>query len=126
MGQKMIREKLMLGGYVEFLEDEGKIDELTTKDLADAANKGDETAIEVFRRSGTYLGIGLSIIIDILNPQKIVIGSVYARNPQLFNEACRDILEKEALKPALNVCEIVPAGLGEKVGDYASLSVAMM
>jgi glucokinase len=126
LAHSMIREKLMLGGRVEFIEDGREVEKLTAKDLAEAANRGDETAIDVFKRSGTYLGIGLSIIIDIINPQRIVIGSVYARNPHLFNDACRAILEKEALRPALDVCEIVPAGLGDKVGDFASLSVAMM
>jgi len=60
---------------------------------------------------------GLSILIDILNPQRIVIGSVYARNPQLFEKACMEIIDREALKPARDVCEIVPAALGDQIGD---------
>jgi glucokinase len=71
------------------------------------------------------LGAGLSIIIDILNPERIVIGSVYARNPQLFHTLANEIIQKEALKGAANVCKIVPAKLGENVGDIASLSVAI-
>ena len=81
---------------------------------------GDKTALEIFKISGKYLGMGLSILIDIINPERIVIGSVFARNPQLFETACRGIIEKEALKPAAAVCEIVPAALGDQVGDYAS------
>jgi glucokinase len=121
-----IHEKLKNGEKVTFLENGKSVEELTTKDLAEAANQGNEIALEIFRKSGTYLGIGLSILIDIINPQRIVIGSIYARNPQLFKDACQVVLEKEALKPALDVCEIVPAGLGDTVGDFASLSVAMM
>lgn len=100
--------------------------EITTRDLAEAAAAGDPTALEIFTTSATYLGIGLSILIDILNPQRIVIGSVYARNPQLFAAVCQQVIEREALAPAAAVCEIVPAALGDAVGDYASLSVAMM
>ena len=98
-------------------KDEKSIDNLTTKDIATAASKGDETAIEIFELSGKYLGKGLSILIDILNPQRIVIGSVYARNPQLFEKACKEIIDQEALKPARDVCEIVPAALGDQIGD---------
>ena len=104
----------------------GDLAEITTRDLAEAATAGDSTALEIFAISATYLGVGLSILIDILNPQRIVIGSVYARNPQLFEALCRQVIEREALAPAASVCEIVPAALGEAVGDYASLSVAMM
>jgi glucokinase len=121
----IIGEKLKRGEKVSFCENEKSLEDLTTKDIARAASGGDETAVEIFERSGHYLGIGLSILIDILNPQRIVIGSVYARNPQLFKKTCMEMIEKEALKPARDVCEIVPAALGDRIGDYACLSVAM-
>jgi glucokinase len=121
----MIREKLEKGKKISFCKDEKSVENLTTKDIAIAASKGDETAIEIFELSGKYLGKGLSILIDILNPQRIVIGSVYARNPQLFEKACMEMIDREALKPARDVCEIVPAALGDQIGDYACLSVAM-
>jgi glucokinase len=89
------------------------------------ANEGDEEALELFSISAEKLGEGLSIIIDILNPERIVIGSVYARNPNLFDGLTKRVIEKEALPGAWNVCEIVAAELGDKVGDYASLSVAI-
>jgi glucokinase len=121
----VITEKLQKGKKVSFCEDEKSVNNLTTKDIAIAASNGDETAIEIFELSGHFLGIGLSILIDILNPQRIVIGSVYARNPQLFEKACIEMVNREALKPARDVCEIVPAALGDQIGDYACLSVAM-
>jgi glucokinase len=121
----MITEKLKKGEKVSFCRDGNAIENLTTKDIAIAASDGDETAIEIFELSGKYLGKGLSILIDILNPQRIVIGSVYARNPRLFEKACMEMIDREALKPARDVCEIVPAALGDQIGDYACLSVAM-
>ena len=121
----IITEKLQKGKKVSFCENEESIETLSTKDLALAAAQADETAIQIFEMSAKHLGIGLSILIDILNPQRIVIGSVYARNPQLFDKACREVIAREALKPASDVCEIVPAALGDQIGDYACLSVAM-
>ncbi len=126
LGRQIIREKLQNGEHVPFAEKESQLDALTTKDLAVAAIEGDPTAIKIFEISGKYLGIGLSILIDLFNPQRIVIGGVYARNPQLFEEACRKVIEREAISAAVKACEIVPAALGDQVGDYASLSVAMM
>lgn len=126
MAREMIRRKMQKGEKVSFIERESQLDALSTKDLAKAAAKGDRTAIEIFEISGKYLGIGLSILIDMFNPQRIVIGGVYARNPHLFEKACTKVIEKEAIPAAVKVCEVVPAALGNQVGDYASLSVALM
>jgi glucokinase len=126
MAYQMIRTKIRNGGKVSFAEDESELNHITTEQLAKAAAEGDKTAIEIFEISGRYLGAGLSILIDIINPQRIVIGSVYARNPNLFEAACREVITREALNPAARVCEIVPAALGDRVGDYASLCVAIM
>ena len=69
--------------------------------------------------------MGISILIDIINPERIVVGSIFYRNPDLFKSICNDIIKKEALESAANVCEIVPSALGESIGDHASLSVAL-
>ena len=125
LAKKIIRKKMNKGKKISFIENENELQKLTTEKLAEAAINGDKTALKIFKKSGKYLGIGLSILIDIINPERIVIGSVFARNPQLFEAACRSVIEKEALKPAAAVCKIVPASLGDQVGDYASLSVAI-
>ena len=126
LAQRILAEKLRKGESVSFVQSESELAGITARDLADAALSGDKMAIEIFEISGKYLGMGLSILIDVINPQRIVIGSVYARNPHLFETACQKVIEKEALRQAVEVCEIVPAALGDQVGDYASLSVAMM
>ena len=125
LAKKVIREKMQKGEEVSLVNDRSDVDRITAEDLAVAAYKGDKTALEIFSISAEYLGKGLSILIDILNPQKIVIGSVYARNPDLFEAVSKRIIQREALKPARNVCEIVPSALGDRVGDLAALSVAI-
>ncbi len=99
--------------------------DITAKSIAEAADKGDETALEVYRISGEYLGRGLSVLIDILNPQAIVIGSVFARAHHLLWENAKRIIEQEALSVSAGVCTVVPAMLGERIGDYASVSIAL-
>ena len=63
-------------------------------------------------------------MIDILNPDVIVIGSVYARSTHLLEPSMRRVLKQEALPQSLEHCRIVPAKLLNNVGDYAALSVA--
>ena len=126
LAKQIVSEKFALKQTVSFCNNPENIDKITAKDVADAAFSGDKTAIKILEISGEYLGKGLSLLIDILNPQKIVIGSIYARCRQFIEPACLEIIKQEALAPARAVCSIVPAALGEEVGDYASLSVAMV
>ena len=102
------------------------VDEVSAKSVADAARAGDPTAKEVYRISGSYLGKGLAVLIDVLNPELVVIGSVYARSSDLLAEAMKAELEREALTFSLGVCDIAPAGLGEAVGDYAAIAAALL
>ncbi len=98
---------------------------ITTKKLARAAKDGDPFAKKVFEKSGKMLGKGLSILVDLFNPEKIVIGGVFMRSGELLRPAMERQLKKEALPEALAVCEIVPAQLSENIGDYAAIAVAM-
>ena len=47
------------------------------------------------------------------------------RSAELLNRKMYEVLEREALPQALSVCRIVPAGLGESIGDLAAVLVAM-
>lgn len=101
-----------------------EIPTLSAQKVAQEANAGDELALSIFRTSSEYLGMGLSMVVDILNPEVIVIGSIYARNENMMRPIMDEVLKREALEGAYKVCRIVPAALGEQIGDFASLSVA--
>lgn len=96
-----------------------------TPDIANAARQGDKTALQVFKKCGNMLGNGLAVLIDVLNPERIVIGSVYARCQDLLEKPMRQTLQKECLSVSLGACEVVSAKLGEKIGDAAALAVAL-
>lgn len=100
--------------------------DVSAKTIADAAYAGDETAKEVYQICGEYLGKGLSIIIDLLNPEVIVIGSIFARSHDLLWEPAKKAIEKEALSLSAECCNVVPAKLGEKIGDYAAIATALI
>ena len=98
--------------------------DLTAKTVCEAAAAGDPLACHILELSGTYLGRALAILVDILNPERIILGSVYFRCSAYLEPAMRRILEAEALPRALEACSIVPSELGEEIGDYAGISVA--
>lgn len=117
-------EKFQMGERVSFCKGMPDLQSVTTQQVAEAANQGDMLALEVFEICGTYLGKGLSLLIDILNPECIVIGSIYVRAGHLLIPSLEKVLRAEALPLAREVCRIVPAELDEQLGDMASLSVA--
>ena len=100
--------------------------DLTAKDLAQLADQGDEGALSVFRRSAQILGRGLSILMDLFNPEKIVIGSVFARAERHFRKEMEAEIEKEALSINRAACQVVPAALGDRIGDLAAISTAII
>jgi glucokinase len=124
LGKLKVMEKLQMGQAVTFCPSIKEIDTINAKMLAEYAFNGDPLAIEIYQICGAYLGKGLSVLIDILNPQLIILGSIYIRSGQLLQPALDKIIAQEALQLASKVCKIVPAVLNEKIGDYASLSVA--
>jgi glucokinase len=98
--------------------------EITALELAERADAGDEAARGVYRESAQMLGRGLAILIDILNPDIIVIGSVFARAEKYFREDMERVLHQEALPVALSRCRVVASALGDRLGDVAALAVA--
>ena len=100
--------------------------DLTAKEIFQRVREGDPDCTEVFRESAEKLATILAFTIDILNPEVITLGGVFMRNADLFMKLVDPILDKEALPLSRKVCRIVPAGLGESVGDYAALAVAGM
>lgn len=125
LAASIVAEKLDNKAAVSFCPNREMIAEIDARMVALAAQKGDPVAVEIMRISAEYLGQGLAILIDILNPECIVIGSIYARNETFFKPIIVDVLRREAISSALDVCRIKPAELGESIGDFASLCVAV-
>ena len=100
--------------------------DITTKELFARVRAGDQDCTEVFRESAEKLATILAYMIDILNPDVIALGGVFMRNADLFMPIVDPMLEREALPLARKACRIVPAELGENIGDYAALAVAGM
>ena len=125
LGYELAQRSIADGKTPLYWKDGYTKSDVTAKTIADAAMQGDPLAKEVYRISGEYLGRGLSILIDLLNPEVIVIGSVFARSHALLWDAAKTEIEKEALAVSAGVCRVLPAALGEEIGDYAAVATAL-
>lgn len=92
--------------------------------IAELAGQGDPFCKDLYRHCGEMLGETLALLVDLLNPECILLGGIYMRAAELLCEGMRRSLAREALEQSAAVCEILPAGLGEQIGDFAALAVA--
>jgi glucokinase len=125
LSRDLAREWLQKGKTTILCSSIEDIDSISAASVGEAAAKGDALASEVWKIVGRQLGRGLAILVDVLNPERIIIGSIYPRQQSLLEPVMLEELEKEALPLSLSTCEIVPAALGEQVGDFGSLSVGI-
>ena len=123
IARSKLLELFQRGQKAPFCKSPEHMETITAKEIAEAANGGDAVALEIYRESGEYLGRALSILVDLLNPEMIIIGSIYRRSENLLWPACEKILKEEALNHSLSVCEVVPAALGDDIGLYAALAL---
>jgi glucokinase len=98
---------------------------LTARDVGLALANGDPVAERIVRKTGARLGEAIAILIDILNPERIVLGGLALRLGESLLGPARVRLRQEALRMSASACDIVPAALGEGIGDVAALCVAM-
>ncbi len=97
---------------------------ITARDVGLAAAQGDRVALRIIRVAGEKLGRGLAILIDVVNPERIVIGGLAMRLGELILAPARRAARQEALTASADACQIVPAELDESIGDVAALCVA--
>ena len=117
-------ERLAEGKPVSWGQDEEMISALDAKKLGELALAGDRDAVKIFENCGTMLGKGLAIAVDLFNPQKIVIGSIFVRSEEFLRPAMQKSLENEALSVSCADVQVFAAQLGESAGDAAALCVA--
>ncbi len=97
----------------------------SARDIWEAAQHGDAVAQRIVEITGERLGEVLAILVDLLNPERIVIGGLAMRMGEALLGPARKVVEREALQGAVRACQIVPAELGEEIGDVAALCVAL-
>lgn len=95
---------------------EGKIENITAKEVSLAAQNGDRLASEVVARVVNYLGTGMVNLVNILNPEIIIVGGGMSKMGGLLFDPLRQIVRERAFKLSAQAVRIVPAQLGDDAG----------
>ena len=124
--QQRAAEQLANGTPSRLAPDWPSLAGLTAARAAQAADDGDPEAVRLWAAVGMRLGMGLALLVDLLNPDVIVLGGIYSRQVARLEPAMRAALEREALAVSLQVCRIAPSALGERIGDWSGLAAALI
>jgi glucokinase len=105
------------------LLDAVSVDALRTEDLLDAARRGNRFALDHFRETAYFLGWGISHAVNLLNPEIVVLGTVATAAGEFFFESLREYVRLFAMTRSAEAVRVVPAALGDLVGDYAAIAL---
>lgn len=113
------RAREALGGDTESLMHtlvHGELDRLTAAVVYEASHRGDETALEVVRETARFLGAGIANLLNIFNPDVVVIaGGVTQAGDPLFGPLRKEV-RRRAFRTAVESCRIVPGSLPGTAG----------
>lgn len=103
----------------------GDLAKITAQVVYEAAHDGDDYALEVVKDTARFLGAAVASLVNIFNPQVVVIcGGVTLAGDKLF-VPLRSEVKRRAFKPAVEVCRIVPGELTGTAGVYGAAAVFM-
>ncbi len=119
--------RLMLTGLAPKLHEltDGEPSRVTTKEMAMAAERGDETVKEAIIRAAQYLGIGVSNLIVTLHPDLIVLGGGVAGIGDLLFDTVRQTVRQRVHMMPTDDIAIKPSKLGNQAGALGGIVLAM-
>src|SRR5690606_4690634 len=92
------------------------LDRITAQTVFEAAHGGDELALEVVRDTAHYLGTGIANLVNVFNPDHVVVmGGVTGAGERLFEPLRREVARR-AFRPAVDACRIIPGELTGMAG----------
>ena len=96
---------------------------ITAQTVYEAAQQGDELALEVVNDTAKFLGVGIANLLNVFNPEVVVVcGGVTLAGDHLFVPLRREVARR-AFKPAVQACRIVPGELINTAGVYGAAKV---
>lgn len=109
-------EDYIKGGKSTKYREMATSNDITPFIVAEAAKLGDPVARKIFSRMGEYIGIGLSGVVNLLNPEKIIVGGGVADAGDALIAPLKDTLTKRTMKIAGETVQVVHAQLGNTAG----------
>jgi glucokinase len=98
----------------------GRIENITAKEVSLAAQDGDSLAQSIIARTAYYLGVGLVNLVNIFNPEMIIIGGGLSKMGNLLFEPARQVVRNRAFPLLAQAVRIVPAELGDDAGVFGA------
>jgi predicted NBD/HSP70 family sugar kinase len=121
---RLAREGVQFGRGRHLIETAGgKSADITAQHVIEAAREGDQFSRDILADAGTYMGIGIANLIQILNPERIVLGTIAVHAGDLVLEPIRKAVEEYAWSRSRSTCTIMPAELGDRAQDLAAISL---
>jgi glucokinase len=100
----------------------GNVERITAQTVYDAAKQGDAIAREVVRDTARFLGAGIANLLNVFNPDVVVVaGGVTQAGTTLF-EPLRAEVRRRAFRPAVDACRIVPGSLPGSAGVVGAVA----
>jgi glucokinase len=100
----------------------GRLEDVTAATVYEATVQGDAYATEVMKDTAKFLGAGVASIINILNPEMVVIAGGVTRAGDTLFEPLRAEVRRRAFKPAVDACRIVPGTLPGSAGVVGAVA----
>jgi glucokinase len=92
------------------------LEDITAEKVALAAQGGDQLALEVISRAASYLGVGLVNLVNIFNPEVIIVGGGLSKMGELLLKPARQVVRQRAFPLCTSAVRIVTAELGDDAG----------
>ena len=118
-------ERIKSGGKSSLVEMvKGKVEDITAEKVGVAARSGDPLARDIINRAAFYLGVGLVSLVNIFNPEMIVLGGGMAKMGDILLEPARKLVRERAFTMLAQAVRIVTAQLGNEAGIYGAAAFA--
>jgi glucokinase len=101
---------------------DGDVTRITAQTVFEASKKGDRVALEVVRDTAHFLGVGVSNLLNIFNPDTFVIAGGVTQAGDLLFEPLRAEVRRRAFKPSVEACRIVPGALPLSAGVVGAVA----
>jgi len=121
--RKLIKEEAIRSKLSEFSNND--LDTLTVDNIIDAAKSGDTLAIELLEDAAVNLGVRVAYLVNLFNPEIVIIGGGVEKSGSLFLEPLRRTVRTWAFEEAANIVKIVPAHLGKDAVALGAASVVI-
>lgn len=97
---------------------------LSAARISGAARAGDPLARRALEVCAEYLGRAASLLVDLLDLERVIVGGMFLRDEDLLGPVARGVLEREVLATGTRTCEIIAPALGEAIGRHGALAAA--